>query len=302
MSEYSSQHFSYEVEGTHPKLGAPLEHFRGSWVQNVRGGSLGAFGAMLLAIFAIGSAQGINIPAVVQGQLDDKTIGATIAFVFFALLTLACLIPVLRAIEGATLVLVIHERGLWKQTFLTSREVLWEEIASVLENHSLLFRNGEMISTHHTIRLTLADRRKVTLQLSQIDTSDLASSLVAQHTLPRLSEAAAARLLAEGKAQFGPLTIFADELRQDGLLWSSAAAWKDIKKFKVENGHLLIWTGNEWFGSWCNLALACIPDYRVLLVMLDSKLYGPMSGGDHKEISQRFRETGSMLAAWPGGR
>jgi hypothetical protein len=79
-------------------------------------------------------------------------------------------------------------------------------------------------------------------------------------------------------------------------------AWKEIKKFKVENGHLLIWTGNEWFGSWCNLALACIPDYRVLLLMLDSKLYGPMSGGDHKEISRRFRETGSMLAAWPGGQ
>jgi hypothetical protein len=302
MTEYSSQHFSFEVEGTHPVLGAPIEHFRGSWMTNVQRGSLFAFGALFLAIFAMGAASKVNVPGLLQGQLDEQSLGSLVAFGFFALAAVGCLYPVLRAIEGATTVLVIHERGLAKQSFLTSREVLWDEIASVLENHSLLFRNGELVSTHHSIRLTLADRKKVTLELSQVDTSDLASSLIAQHTLPRLSEQAAARFLAEGKVQFGPITMYADDLRQEGLLWSSVAAWKDIKKFKVENGHLLIWTGNEWFGSWGNIPLACIPDYRVLLVMLDSQLYGPMSGGDHKGISQRFRETGSMLAAWPGER
>ena len=37
-------------------------------------------------------------------------------------------------------------------------------------------------------------------------------------------------------------------------------------------------------------------------VKLAAAIERALAKGDHKGISQRFRETGSMLAAWPGER
>jgi hypothetical protein len=302
MPEYSSDHFEYSVEGSHPQLGSPIGELRGSWMR--RGNSLGAFvfGGLLTALFTLTAIGSVDWQALLAGQADKQTGGALFCTVIFAVATLGCAYGFYWTVEGATLVVRLYSRGFAKQTFLTQGEVLWDDIASVGEHHVHTFQHGNLVGVHHRLQLRLSSGRKVTLDLSQIDGSETVAALVAENTLARLTAAAMDRLEKEGRATFGPLTVTKDELHQERLLGCARIAWGQIKKFELENGHLVIRTGEEWLGNWCHLGLACIPDFRVLLVLLEQMTNGPMSGSQFAQVSDRFRETGSMLAAWPGDR
>lgn len=302
MSEYLSDHFEYSVEGSHPQLGSPLGQLRGSWSRNSNMLGASIFLGLISALITIGTLSNIAWNEVLAGNVDQETAGALTAFLLFGLLTLGCAVPGFWAIEGSTTVITLYSRGFTKETFITSREVLWDEIVSVHENHSQLYRHGELMSTHHALRLRLASGRKVALELSHINGSESVAALITEHTLSRLTAAAMNRLESEGRVRFGPLTVTKDELQFERLLWTSRIAWSQIKKVEVENGHLIIRMGDEWLGNWCHYGVAGIPDFRILLVLLEQLTNGPMGGSQFAQVSDRFRETGSMLAAWPGER
>src|SRR5688572_25915926 len=134
MSEYTSDHFEYSVEGSHPTLGSPIGELRGSWMR--RGNSLGAcvFVGLLTALFTLTAIGSVDWDALLAGQPDDQTLGALGCTLLFALATVACAWGTFWAVEGATLVVRLYSRGFAKQTFLTQAGVLWDDIASVSEH------------------------------------------------------------------------------------------------------------------------------------------------------------------------
>jgi len=301
MAEQPMQ-FQYASPDAHPTLGEPIEQLQGSYLKNARWNGLYAAGAFVLFCLCVLNVERVAWDALAQGRITIETLKMPVMVVLAGMGAVACMIPTWRSVSAGLTLVTLYSRGLWVRSPLTYRELLWDDVTSVVEDHVTTIRahDHERVSTRHILRFSLAGGRKFVLRLSDFDCSEIVSSVVAEQTVPRLAAAAWEKFQAEGRLKFGPIAMTTEGLVLDRGLWRSRITWDEVKKFKIDNGDLVIWTGKEWFGDWCRLPVARIPDFRVLLVLMENMIHGPMPSDERKELEEGFEESGSMVEAWQG--
>jgi hypothetical protein len=185
-------------------------------------------------------------------RLTNGAIGsALVAFAVYASIL---------ALRKATLSVTVHENGLaWVENAKT-RNVFWEDIASITGAHRSRRVAGEEIARTDVHRLTLDDGRVLVMTNMLADVGSLAERVeraLMARILPRDRDA-----LADGKSvAFGPITMMKDKIELGPKSVALPA------RVVVENG--VIWIGEG--DARIDVEWSKVPNARVLLALLDDQ-------------------------------
>jgi hypothetical protein len=257
-------------ETSHPEYGDVVAKFRGTIGRNaVHIGMLflgmGFFALVLVKMLVIDKL-----------RVDQHAIGLLVMAGGVA----ACGFMFIRALVGADADLVLFTNGLMARKGSTLHEFKFDDIESVTESVTQHIVGDKTVSrVSHWIELGLKGRAKpLRLDLSFVPSSEEVSGIVHAATLPRLIEAATQALTARQELPYGKYL----KLRSDGPMrrgvWGGweFIPWGRIDAVSVEDGSLKITTRHDGMFPWYWWAVDQIPNFRVLLAILQSQREGTM--------------------------
>ncbi|HLF91491.1 MAG TPA: DUF6585 family protein [Anaerolineales bacterium] len=160
---------------------------------------------------------------------------------------------------------VTYQDGLGYSDNKGVRTLRWDQVAGMTSAVTKHYRNGIYTGTTHLYTLWDRDGKKLVLNDVFPKVEDLAN-IIRQGTFPHLYKAAADNYNAGKTVQFGPVTIG----KMDGItVQKKSYKWEEVEQVSLHQGFLKVAKkGGGWF-SGANAAIAAIPNYEVLISIIN---------------------------------
>jgi hypothetical protein len=194
--------------------------------------------------------------------------GALAPGIVITLGSLPCFLPLLLWGFGGPSEAVVMESGVLWSDDKGGHKATWAEIRDVLRKEVIV--NQTFRQT--LLKLVLADGTSVAFDHRFSDYDRLAEEVQRRHA--QSCYEAKRQEFSQGEARFGPIQIRPGSITVQG----ETIAWQDLRKYAVVNGHLMFATPAKSGFSAHQIAMYEVPNYPVLLILLEEMGYVPESG------------------------
>jgi hypothetical protein len=220
--------------------------------------------------------------------------GINAGVLFMSLGCIFCLVLLVLCFFGANCKLYLFEKGLVYRRGKKFTEVLWDQIAAVYEGISVSHTEGGTVTnTTHKVRFRLKNKQVVKLNLSFLDESDEASTIITGRTFPRLLAETKAGLARGEKVDFEKVKLHQEGISQGGILGGEdLLTWDQIGEAKIDNGYLTIKKGSIIL-PWNWTPVSDLPNFRVLFAYINHHV----NGAELPELDLDSDESDSELLA-----
>ncbi len=163
-----------------------------------------------------------------------------------------------------TLKVDLHEGGLVHSQHGKRRIIKWDDIFSVKQAITEVYRNGCYMRTDYKYTLELEDRTRIVYTNSRLERVEKLANVIIEKTsaliLPQVL-----RDYDKGEViDFGTLGV-----SQDGIYYGNTLLeWDDIKGVRISEGYISVSKRGKWF-NWCNIAAGNIPNLMVFLSLVN---------------------------------
>jgi hypothetical protein len=160
---------------------------------------------------------------------------------------------------------VVYQDGLGYSDYKGVRTLRWDQVAGMTSAVTKHYYNGIYTGTTHIYTIWDREAKKLVLNDTLPKVEDLANS-IRQNVFPHLYKAAVDIYNAGRPIQFGPVVIS----KTDGItIQKKSYKWDEVGQVSLEQGFLKVAKkGGGWF-SGATAAIAAIPNYEVLISIIN---------------------------------